>query len=292
MKKRVVRFVEKSHANPTVIGGIRASDWEAAQQAPVLGNVDDWLEADLVVMHVDAFFVDPTRDWSVEGSWRTAYSRQTTFIIVRVTVGDRGAFEAAPHVRWEEAERVAFVLHVRNHGALEVAEDVRRAVLSMSPDQAKQVYEEDLDSLPEPLRRAFETPGVLSVLPALAVLCQGYLSLQDEGDAGVGAAQKLMGWRKELRIVEAEEEKRLRRVVVAPDFWEVLLKNPEDVGRSREALLENAQREWRIAGGVADAIPEPVSDLIDNLGDQMSSPSLVAKAYLALTKRLVGADVG
>ncbi len=288
LQNRAVRFCEHTEEHPSRIAGMPKQDWDAACTCAGLREAQRWMDADLAVMHVDQDELE-----QVKRRWRQSYSQQKVFLIVRVTKGARVAFErAVQHQAWEEAEKSALVLHVRNHEALERDESIREAVLSISPDQARQIYNEEFDSVPEALRRAFEVPGGLSVLPALAVLCQGYLSLQRETEPKIGEAQLRMGWRKELRSVEEQEEMRLRNIVAGPDFWKVLLDDPEDAEGSREALVAVAGREWRTSGGDATAIPEPVLELIAKVGTKITDPTLVAEAYLALAERLGGADAG
>jgi len=278
--KRAVALWEHGVESPSAVGGIPVEYWTTLIDG---SPVEDWRYAELAVMHLRDTDL-PT----LERDWRASALLGDVFIVVRVTEGQRPSFETAKHRRWKEGENVAFVLHVRNHRSVATDSQVRRALLAISPEEAENIWREDLESLSPALRRAF-APESLSTLPALAVLCQGYLAVQDGGAETLRAARERMGWREEFRGSLVDDGEHAAGATTVPSFWTVLLADPTKTEESCRELLSKAATEWRSIGSGED-LPSVVKDLISVIGKDAPHEEQVANAYLAIARHLGGSD--
>lgn len=155
--------------------------------------------------------------------------------------------------------------------------------------------------VPADLQRYFGEPAVFDVLPALSILCQGYLAayaapdgtaepkFTDEGGHFASALRE-MGWSEAL--AELQDKSPLRATVETAEFWNVFDPNQTNVASLRKTIVDAGHTEWQRAGDCgadAEAQFEPVRTLIEKIGAPIGSPSVVAKAYLQLVKRFGGA---
>jgi hypothetical protein len=150
-----------------------------------------------------------------------------------------------------------------------------------------------------------------SFLPALSILCQGYLAVHcgPDGRGGlvveaedaakkVAAALQAMGWEKvlasdeirrnlalELTEPESSARKPLREKVSVPSFWNVFGEE------APEKLAAVAAAEWQNLSGVGAFDKSCVAALVRSMLSPRSDkdfPGLVAGAYLELAKGLGG----
>jgi hypothetical protein len=143
---------------------------------------------------------------------------------------------------------------------------------------------------------------------ALAILCQGYLAVQagpdgslevdDSEDSVIASALNEMGLSKVLsedrsrldpRLSATDPASRdpLRIQAASPSFWDVFVEKKLGEAVPPVDLLNIVRNEWNMLHRSGDF--EPIEALIKKLeaGKELISPAtLVAKAYLELTKKL------
>lgn len=147
------------------------------------------------------------------------------------------------------------------------------------------------------LRDALEKEKiVVKFLPALAILCQGYLAAHflwpQSASANVKRALSMMGWTK---FVETDEGQAFAKMVVKkkgmtvkPEWWQEIFGDiiKEEEQSPKSTFREKLDEEW---GNME--LPEEIAQLIDAILDQepLKDTELVALAYLRLSERLKGA---
>lgn len=237
-------------------------------------------------------------------------------IILKVSSDGKTQLETAEHDKWlvEGAERVAYILNARNQAQVlerdeESAKRAMRAFYAMTSEQAESVYSGNLENCDPELRKLFELPITEEILPALLILCQGYLVVQAGPDGNVEVSDSTtgiiatslqqMGWIDALNTTavtqslipaliskDPSERDTLRREVASPTFWNVFEINHNDGGESLAAFLSDAHQEWGRNPGF-----KPVADLIGRFGGEVNPPTVVAEAYLSLARKLGGSNV-
>lgn len=148
-------------------------------------------------------------------------------------------------------------------------------------------------------------PQPRMILPALSILCQGYLAVhaayggpdKDWNDENITLALEQMGWKQLIekpdmsQIVETLRGQHATTENIK-DWWQPVLvhvKAPADEASrgTKEALIEQLRREWR-----KDSLPEEVSKLVETIYDttphSLTDVNLVARAYLKLAEKLKG----
>lgn len=142
------------------------------------------------------------------------------------------------------------------------------------------------------------------LLPALAILCQGYLAVQRaveisdqeqptastsntmDKDAATGLAFSQCGLDLEQlvgggpRYVET-----LRDIVISPEFWAVLAPDNVINEQVRSDLLTLARKEWGDTDKNSGNL-DLVEKLLLRIGEKMTSAKIVNDAYTELVKRL------
>lgn len=124
----------------------------------------------------------------------------------------------------------------------------------------------------------------LKWLPAIAILCQGYVAVLAESVSIPSAALEHMGWgtlktNNELCADIVPELATHRDEVQGTKWWSTVL------GEDKNTLTERLQDEW----AKDRKLPTTVSDLVNAIydGDGLSA-EIVAAAYLAIADRLEG----
>lgn len=310
---RMVRFCEHDldPSEMEEVGGIPFEKLETARQHARLGYANAWLNAHLAVMHLDPEVELP----DVERVWRSEYRLGGDFIIVRVTKGGRSEFETEPHRAWSAQDgRFAYILHVRNHEALERDDAVAQAVLSMTSVEAKLVFHENLSKLPKPLQLAFRPGFPAATLSTLSILCQGYLAMHAAPDGkpegvsdralrSVANALDKMGWcdlckggpGRELLVSELRDDnaesrnsRRQKRDDIREEdafYWSPLADEAN--------LPQVVTTEWQTLMSNIEARPtDEIKWLVGRIGrkEAIDSPGRVAVAYIALAEALESSD--
>lgn len=277
---------------------------------PTAFTLTGWVgDASHAIIHVnDDELKDLNEKWVSGG----ALASPDSLIILRVSIGGRTALAVDAHGKWQGDPRVAYVLNARNQqqvlqGNEETARDVLTAFLSMTGREAAAVFSEDLHGCPPVLRPLFErSPLNSEIFPALSVLCQGYLAVHagpngkpevEDEDKSIEKALLAMGWAKvfesdettrgldaRLKALDVSGRIAMRREVALPSFWNVFDVSGNEVAKLRAAVLASARKEWGAAANESEL--KPVTDLIGLLGESIADPALVARAYLALAKKM------
>ena len=132
-------------------------------------------------------------------------------------------------------------------------------------------------------------PKYLSRLPALAILCQGYLAVHARrvgggwGPPDIEAALHQMGYTSEVHEVVSSNIDIKRTQVSSPDWWDV-----SDEYNTVDELVKQATEEWNRAEHPMGW--DSVYPLFEHITqeDGPLNTQLVASAYCALVERLGG----
>ncbi len=183
----------------------------------------------------------------------------------------------------------------------------------LSVNEGKELYEWAEHCREEEMPAILKAPPDISYLPALAILCQGYLTVQvapdgtlevDDPDRKIAEAVKEMKWDKVLssdeirrsldpRLTADDPKERvsLREIVADPSFWNVFAESHTEEPATSVKLLSTAVNEWNAISGPGDF--EPVRRLavkLESSQDPVLPATLVAAAYLELVKKLGGTN--
>lgn len=254
-----------------------------------------------------------------ENDWRRLASPKTCLIMLMVSEGDRDHLTSAAHRKWENEEKaaVAYVLYARRQadalgGDVRQAIEVLQAFYDMKMEQAQAVFTEQSNDLPEPLQLLFARPVVAEILPALSILCQGYLAahcgpdpasehgfkvdVQSDSTEAIGRALRKMKWGDVLRSAQSLAaqltssdqlvRKPLRDHVSGASFWAVFAQTESTT------LVQDAEREWKALRSACKFAESKTKRLIHSL--PMKEGILadgdfgrqVAEAYLELAETL------
>ncbi|MDW7761980.1 MAG: hypothetical protein SCM96_15245 [Acidobacteriota bacterium] len=131
----------------------------------------------------------------------------------------------------------------------------------------------------------------LEVLPALSILCQGYLMVHFAANPKLTKDLKVKESEDLLKLAEFAREysfprelQSLVEEVESPDFWNVFdSDNNADLTNLRAEIMKDVNNEWGM-----DSINRiaPVINLIEQLGKSIPAPELVIDAYLEIIKKL------
>lgn len=133
------------------------------------------------------------------------------------------------------------------------------------------------------------------ILPALTILCQGYLAVhaehkeqnKDWKDQDIAIALEQMGWDSvdKSLVPQSFGEKESIEKVRNPGWWWAAFED-DFKNKDKKSLSVAIQEEWDMSGD--KEISKELEDLIKLIvaDNEVKSPEMVAKAHLALVKKL------
>ena len=163
----------------------------------------------------------------------------------------------------------------------------------------------------EKLPDILQSPKVIELLPAIAILCQGYLAAHAEYDKSnkswgppeIETALGLMGWNNLAKLAETTIVGNLKdktEIIITPQWWlEVFglwdttkpgVIQDDEIWDQFEHKLKDEWQEDKY-GAIEESLldsDDPRNGVVSSLRKNLtlSSPGLIAKAYCALVKRL------
>ncbi len=159
---------------------------------------------------------------------------------------------------------------------------------ALSEDEARQILNWAASDPRAALPAILQPPRSLEFLSALAILCQGYIAVhvkQSEGadQRQVSEALKIMGWDPGKHIGLVQEDP---ATVEDPGWWldTFGVRSGEKIEPDKwDNFVKSVVREW--GPGHKDFLQ---GEFIRSLGSNqpLTSPRLVAEAYLAIAKRI------
>ena len=213
--------------------------------------------------------------------WEAETKRGMGLINLRVSSGGQHELEKEAHKKWERKhdKAIAYVLNARNQVLLSNTE-FAEAFFKMNVVDAENVFSEKLDQVNEKLRRLFERPGFVEILVALAILCKGYLMFCTDQSKEVKAARDMMG----IELSECNKYTRKQNIIKKSTFLKIF---GEINGKK---LIEIAMKEWNYLKGDGDfnAVQKLIKAAMSIKLEV--KPSMVANAYIALSKQMRSAN--
>jgi len=233
-------------------------------------------------------------------AWLTAFPGPASCqIILCVTTGHEWWSKVGDgaHTKRPSDASIRYFLFSRPGRPLSATEI--RAFYSLTAEQAGAAVAGNADAVPADLRKLlFPIEIEIELLPAIAILCQGYLAAHaalgwDTQDADIHRALDLMGW---LEMADQDSAAKMRASLAG---------HVGDVRKARwwqepfEAVgsqAEDAQKKWRECESRATeefniekskGRWEDIQPLLAAIGkgEELDDPRVVAKAYLALAER-------
>lgn len=271
------------HANAGFIGniGIEKVVQPTNRHATEKQKVAELKACDPVICHV----VDP--------AWEELLKQKTSGLIVRVTTDGFRPIEEARSPQQDIKGRYILHLSPPAHKVEPAEWELILETLAIPANREKLASGGD----PEGIRRFF-ADEILDLLPALAILCQGYLAVhaksQDNPDVEA-TCRKALGL-EEFSLAEplnfahwskwTERQADWNPPEGAPeDYWQCLRDEDEGAG-----LIQKTKREWSCGKLEAEADWSPVQSLLEQITDARTiiEPDAVATAYVQLAKKLGG----
>ena len=232
----------------------------------VCDELSDLMECGIAIAHVsDEGWQQIITNYSSNGDIR-----------VRVTV-DGGSFNEPP-----VKENGVYKFHLETQAGILEAEDWQKIISGLSnPDNVKALVRGEN---PNGLRRFF-VHQVMKHLPALTILCEGYLAVYAEDTDNISSALDLMGW-TEFRKSEkgqnlVQQDLRDKKSIVQCSQWWL------DVFE-QESLDGAVKKEWKYKTGTKE-IPTALNSLLAAIrgGNTVVPPKIVADAYRVLVKEKI-----
>lgn len=295
-------FQDHRSLSPTFRGPVAGIDCLSADALP--GHmVTGVIQATHGAIHVD------DTEMSATVAARVASGVAGVLILLRVSERGQETLLGLQHQVVKATAVAVYILNARNQSAL--TEACLKEFCAMTQAQADLVLAETLTGIHPDLRALFEKPIAAEILPALSILCQGFLAVQcgpgdgadglavdvnDPGGTIGGALRERMKWGDVLRSAQSlasqltsldqEARKPLRAQVSQASFWAVFEQTDSTT------LAQAAEREWKSFRCAGKFAASKTKSLIDHLPQKDGGladedfGTRVAEAYLELAKRL------
>jgi hypothetical protein len=270
-------------------------------------DTDSLFECDYAIVHLDEDEIKEKKK-----AWKElSYGHLHDCIFM---LGSRGAQEKLSQTKHYRFERTlngqsfaCFFLIIKDYSPFyskERCEEAAQAFFSLTPTQAESICNSEFADVPEIVCEVFSLPRTIEALPALCILCQGYLGMWWEVESGpeksvakeICEALELMHWNKvpdeirssiRQRLIEddagsmGEQKKFPLSEFSKPPWWQIF---ENTSSRTLEKQISDELRGCKIDSrdDIEDVLALVKYIYSDSDRSEETFPQIVAKAYIAI----------